>query len=159
MDFLLWTARSLHIFSVVVWFGGLMYQAVVMLPVAKVEGQELDNFTRHLLRRFQPFVWMCVWTILITGVGLMLFDPRFVFFLYNDRWSVLLGVKQVVFAAMVFFSFGHARMLSRVDDMLMNDESSESVKPSYNQMLMLGKINVVLAIVALLLAAGLVSTF
>ncbi len=132
-----------------------MYQAVVTLPVAKVEGQELDNFTRHLLRRFQPFVWMCVWTILITGVGLMLFDPRFVFFLYNDRWSVLLGVKQVVFAAMVFFSFGYARMLSRVDDMLMNDESSESVKPFYNQMLMLGKINVALAIVALLVAAGL----
>lgn len=155
MDYLLWAARCLHIFSVVVWFGGLTYQAVVTLPVAKVEQKELDEFTRQSIRRFQPFVWMCVWTILITGVGLMLFNPRFVFYQYNDRWSVLLGLKQVIFLVMVFFSFGYARMFSRVDEMLAQKGPKERAMPFYNQMLMFGKINVALAIVALLLAAGL----
>lgn len=155
MDFLLWTARALHVFGVVVWFGGLMYQAVVTHPVARVEQKELDDFTRHFIRRFLPFVWMCVWTVLITGVALMLFNPRFVFIHYGDRWSVLLGLKQLVFLVMMFFSFGYARMFSRVDHMLAESESKERVIPFFNQMVMFGKINVALAILALLLAAGL----
>ena len=155
MDFLLWTAKSLHVFSVVVWFGGLMYQAVVTIPVARVEQKVLDNFTRHLLNRFQPFVWMCVWTILVTGIVLMLFNSKFVFFQYHDRWSVLLGLKQLVFALMIFFSFGYARMLKRIDELLSSDERKELAMPFYDQLLMFGKINVALSIVALLLAAGL----
>ena len=155
MDFLLWAAKSLHVFSVVVWFGGLLYQAVVLTPVVRTEHKELDELTRHCMRRFLPFVWMCVWTILITGVCLMLFNPRFVFFQYDDRWSVLLGLKQVVFVLMVFFSFGYARMFKRVEELLRTRESEEKAMPFYTQMLMLGKINVALAIVGLLVSAGL----
>ena len=155
MDFLLWATRSLHIFSVVVWFGGLMYQAVVTFPVAQTEGKGPDDFVLLLIKRFQPFVWMCVWTVFVTGVGMMLFNPRFVFFQYLDRWSVLLGLKQLVFVAMIFFSFGYARMSNRVDDRLSKGEARNEVLPLFNQMLMFGRINVVLAIVALLMAAGL----
>ncbi len=154
MDFLLWTTVSLHLFSVVVWFGGLLYQAVVTFPVAKVEQKELDPFVLHLVKRFQPFVWMCVWTILITGVVLMLFNPRFVFFEYRDRWSVILGLKQLVFGLMVFFSFGYARMF-RVLETAARNGKSENIRPYYNQMLLFGKINVGLAIIVLLLAAAL----
>jgi uncharacterized membrane protein len=152
---LIWTARSLHVFSVIVWFGGLLYQAVVLQPVAKVEQKEFDEIVRHFIRRFQPFVWMCVWTILITGVALMLFNPRFVFFRFDDAWSVLLGVKQIVFVVMMFFSFGYARMFARVDEMMKRGDAAESGAPFYNQMLMFGKINVALAIIAVLIAVGL----
>jgi uncharacterized membrane protein len=154
MDFLLWAARTLHLFSVVVWLGGLMYQAAVLLPVAKAEQKELDEFTRHCIRRFQPFVWMCVWTMLVTGVALMLFNPRFVFFRYDDLWSVLLGAKQFVFAAMIFFSFGFARMFRRMDEMQKNKSSEESMLPYLHQMVLFGKITIGLAMSALLLAAG-----
>lgn len=154
MDFLLWTTLSLHVFSVVVWLGGLLYQAVVTFPVAKVEQKELDPFVLHLLERFQPFVWMCVWTILVTGVVLMLFNPRFVFFEYPDRWSVILGLKQLVFALMVFFGVGYARMF-RMIEAATGNKQAVSPRPFYNQMLMFGKINVGLAIIALLLAAAL----
>jgi putative copper export protein len=154
MDFLLWTARSLHVFSVIVWFGGLMYEAVVVQAVAKAEAKELDDTVRHFVRRFQPFVWMCVWTILVTGVALMLFNPRFVFFRFDDAWSVLLGAKQLVFLVMVFFSFGYARMFSRVDEMVKKGNSSEMVLPFFNQMMMFGKLNVMLAIIGVLVAAA-----
>ena len=150
MDFLLWTTLSLHIFSVVVWLGGLFYQAVVTFPVSKVEQKEFDPLVLHLLKRFQPFVWMCVWTILVTGIVLMLFNPRFVFFEYPDRWSVILGLKQLVFGLMVFFSFGYARMFRRIEGAATSD-----VRPFYNQMMLFGKINVGLAIIVLLLAAAL----
>jgi uncharacterized membrane protein len=157
MDFLLWVARSLHVFGVVVWCGGLMFQAAVTFPVARVEDREFDPFTVHVARRFQPFVWMCVWTVLVTGVALMLFDPRFVFFRFETWWAALLGVKQVVFFVMVFFSFGYARMLARVVEMVRRNDARDDVVPFYRQMLMFGKINVALAIAALLLAAGMKS--
>jgi uncharacterized membrane protein len=74
MEFMLWGVRSLHLFSVVVWFGGIMYQAVVIFPVAKDAQLGLRKDALQLLRRFLPFVWMCVWTILLTGAALMLFN-------------------------------------------------------------------------------------
>lgn len=157
MDFLLWSARSLHVFSVVVWFGGMLYQAVVTLPVARVEQKQLDPFVRHLSGRFQPFVWMCVWTIVITGAVLMLFDPRFLFLNFDSLWSVLLAAKQCVFVLMVFFAFGYARMFSRLETALTAGEPEEQAMQFYNQMLMFGKINVALAIIALLLASGMSS--
>lgn len=155
MNFLLWTTLSLHIFSVVVWLGGLLYQAVVTFPVAKVEQKEFDPFVLHLVKRFQPFVWMCVWTILVTGVVLMLFSPRFVFFQYPDRWSVILGLKQLIFGLMVFFSFGYARMFRMIEKVTAGNQQPASPHPFYNQMIVFGKINVGLAIIALLLAAAL----
>ncbi len=154
MDFLLWTARSLHVFSVVVWFGGLTYQAVVSHPVAAAEKKEFDPFTLHLLGRFQPFVWMCVWTVLVTGVALMLFDTRFVFFVYDSRWSTLLGLKQLVFVLMMVLSFGYARMLGRLRDEVAAGEVTELAVRFHSQMLLFGKLNTALAIIALLLAAG-----
>ena len=132
-----------------------MYQASATMPVARVSEKEFDEFTRHLLRRFQPFVWMCVWTILITGVALMLFNPRFVWFQFNNRWSALLGLKQLVFVVMIFFSFGYARMFDSIEKILARNGAKEQVMPFYNQMLLFGKVNVALAILALLLAAGL----
>lgn len=158
MDFLLWATGSVHLFCVVVWLGGLAYQAVVTLPVARATNSELAGSHRHLIRRFLPFVWMCVWSILITGVVLMLFNPRFVFFQYNDPWSVLLGMKQAVFLLMCFFSFGYARMFSRTDELLSRksggEEALRSAQPYYHSMLRYGKINLGLGIVALLVASG-----
>jgi uncharacterized membrane protein len=157
MDFVLWTARSIHLFCVVVWLGGLFYQAVVTFPVMKSENVEIGALTRHLLRRFVPFVWMCVWTILITGFGLMLFDPHFVFLEYRDQWSIMLGLKQFTFLLMVFFSFGYARMFSRLDALLSDriTKPPDDVIHYYRRMLQFGRINVALGILALLLSAGL----
>ncbi len=155
MDFLLWAARSLHIFGVVVWLGGLMYQAVVTTAVAKAEGADFAPQTLHTLRRFAPFVWMCVWTVLVTGVALMLFSTRFVFFQFNDVWSILLVMKQVTFLLMMFFSFGYARMFARVDEMIQEKiKPLDDVLPYHHRMLQFGRINIALGIVALLSAAG-----
>ncbi|MBI4534661.1 MAG: CopD family protein [Ignavibacteriae bacterium] len=157
MDFLLWVARSLHIFSVAIWLGGLTYQAVVVGLVSKAEKTEFTESTRHMLRRFTPFVWLCLWTVLVTGVGLMLFDPRFLWFQYHDRWAVLLGLKQFVFLLMLFFSFGYARMFSRVDEILSGSQQDpdESPRRYFDRMMQFGRINIALGIVAVLLAAGL----
>jgi len=155
MDFLLWATRSLHIFAVVVWLGGLMYQSAVMLAVAKVEGSESAPQTIHSLRRFVPFVWMCVWTVFVTGVALMFFSTKFVAFQFHDSWAILLGLKQLTFILMLFFSFGYARMLTRADEMMRKPELPvDEAKPYFRRMGQFGKINIGLGIVSLLLATG-----
>ena len=158
MEFLLWAARSLHIFGVVVWLGGLTYQSAVTLTAAKAEGAEFSPQTIHTLRRFVPFVWMLVWTVLVTGLTLMLFSTRFVFFEFHDRWSVLLGLKQVTFLLMVLFSFGYARMFSRVDE-LMNSTTGQNPRevafPFFQRMNQFGRIIIALGMIELMLASAL----
>lgn len=154
MEFLLWAVRSLHLFSVVVWIGGLMYQSAVATPVAGVEGNELVGWNRHLIRRFVPFVWMCVWTVFVTGLALMLFSPRFIFFDYDDRWSVALGLKQLTFVIMVVFAFGYARMFSRLDEILSQAGPKSDPAPYHRRLVEFGRINAALGIAALLLAAA-----
>jgi hypothetical protein len=56
---------------------------------------------------------------------------------------------------MMFFSFGCARMLTRVDEMMREPERPlDDVMPYYRRVGQLGKINIALGMVALLLAAG-----
>lgn len=111
MDFLLWSCRILHIFGVVVWLGGLMFQNAVVHPVMHPEGSEAHTLMRKMNKRFLGFIWMSVWTVGTTGVLMMLFDPRFVWFKYTDKWSILLGFKQIIFILLVFYAIGYARML------------------------------------------------
>lgn len=144
----------MHVFSVIVWFGGLMYQAVVLHPVASVEQKMIDTTTLHFIRRFLPFVWMSVWTLCITGIALMLFSPRFVLFQFDDGWSVLLAAKQILFLIMMFFSIGYARMFQRVHELVQKGERDAQVMTYFDQMIRFGKVNVALAICALLLAVG-----
>ncbi len=132
-----------------------MYQAAVTLPVTREEDGSISPVLRDLLRRFLPFIWMSVWTILVTGIGLLLFDPRYVFFRFESEWSVLLAIKEVLFFAMIFFSYGYSRMFRRLDATLDNVSGTSGESGMFFlRMSQFGRINVGLAIVALLVAAG-----
>ncbi len=149
MTFVLWVCRSMHIFGVTVWLGGLMFQSAVALPVTQFEGAEAQMAMRKISRRFVDFIWMSVWTICITGVLMMLLSPRFVWFQYPDQWSVLLGVKQVIFVLMMLYAFGHARMLRLMETG--SGEAGELFRHRANQF---RKISIALGILAVLLGAA-----
>jgi len=155
MDFLLWAVRSLHVFGIVVWFGGLMYQMVATLSVAKAEGLEFAVQTIHELRRFVPFIWMCLWTVLVTGLALMLFNPKYMFLEFKDTWSILLAAKQGVFLVLAFFSFGYVRMFVRIDEMIGTQaELTADVRMYFQRMVQFGKVNIALGIIGILLASA-----
>jgi uncharacterized membrane protein len=151
MDFLLWAVRSLHVFGMVLWFGGMLYQEVVVFASVRGDGGVVDNRTVRLLQGFVPFLWMGLWTIAITGVALMLFSPRFAFLHFDSNWSILLAAKQSVFLALAFFSFGQARMIARLA------ESADNAAPDtlyFRRAGQLCRLNIFLGIVALLLASA-----
>jgi len=159
METLLWACRGLHLFAVVVWCGGLTYQAVIILPAVKMDESLESEETLGLLRRFMPFAWMSASTIAVTGLALMLFNPRFIFFQYRDAWSIVLGMKQLVFLLMAFFGFGLARMLAAAGRPHPGaDEPAAGRALAVARVRQFHRSSVILAITGILLAAVLSSS-
>ncbi|HLX12718.1 MAG TPA: hypothetical protein VKS81_07890 [Bacteroidota bacterium] len=144
----------MHIFGVVIWMGGLMFQGAVAGPIVQFEGPEARTIMRKINTRFVGFVWMSVWTILVTGVLMMLLSPHFIWFSYPDRWSVYLGLKQIIFVLMVFYSFGYARMLKYITSPASNGGYDTKTDLYLQRLTQFRTINIFLGIVAILLAAG-----
>jgi putative copper export protein len=146
----------MHIFGMLIWLGGLMFQSAVIAPVMQFESSDAKPAMRKINKRFIGFIWMSVWTMLITGILMMLFNPRFVWFHYDDRWSLLLLLKQIIFVLMVFYAFGYARMLTYLDNPTSNG-GFDSKATLYKQRVMQYRvISIFLGITALLLSAGMV---
>ena len=118
------------------------------------EGDETRAAMRKVNKRFVAFVWMSVWTILITGIIMMLLSPRFVWFHYNDSWSILLACKQAVFVVMVMYAFGHARMLSYLDAPSSNGGFNDKAELYRHRVSQFRKIGIFLGFIAVLLSAG-----
>ena len=144
----------MHVFGVVIWLGGLMFQNAIAHPIIELEGDEARAAMRKINKRFIAFVWMSVWTILITGLIMMLLSPRFVWFQYNDSWSILLACKQAVFALMVVYAFGHARMLSYLDAPSSNGGFNDRAELYRHRVSQFRKISIFLGFIAILLSAG-----
>jgi len=154
MDFMLWAVRTMHLFSIVLWLGGLLYQTVILHPLLGTGGIERTPEVLQQLKSFLPFIWMSLATLLVTGVGLMLFSTRFLILEYPDWWSVALGLKQVVFLIISFVSFGSARMLTRAISSFDGSGWSEQGARFSMRVVHLNRTNVFLGIGAVLLAAS-----
>ena len=144
----------MHIFGVVLWLGGLLFQSAVAMPVIQHESHDAQSGMKKVNRRFTGFVWMSAWTIFITGVLMMLLNPMFHWFEYSNRWSVLLGIKQIIFVLMVFYAFGYARMLTYLDKPSSNGGYDEKAQLYLHRVNQFRKISIMLGITALLVAAG-----
>lgn len=144
----------MHIFSVVIWLGGLMFQNAVALPIFQYEGDQANGAMRKVNKRFIGFIWMSVWTMFVTGVILMLLNPRFIWFRYEDSWSIYLAAKQVIFILMVLYAFGYARMLSYLEAPASNGGFNDKAELYRHRVNQFRKISIFLGIIALLLAAA-----
>lgn len=105
----------MHVVSVVVWIGGLIFLNAVLNPIAEHEGATRLPAILGAQKRFLPFIWSSLWTLLITGFLLMLLSPRFRWFDYSTTWAQLLAVKQLAFVLLVFFSWQTAKVFSKME--------------------------------------------
>lgn len=111
----------MHVISVVVWFGGLIFINAVFIPI--VEHQEATKLQVVLgtQKRFLPFIWSSFWSLLITGILLMLLSPKFLWFEYSTLWSKLLAIKQVALLLLAFFSWQTVQVFSKMEKAVGND--------------------------------------
>lgn len=144
----------MHVFSVIVWLGGLMFQSAVAVPILQREDEYARSAMRKVNKRFIGFVWMSAWTLLITGVIMMLLSSKFIWFQYSDQWSILLGLKQLIFVLMVLYAFGYARMLKYLEAPSSNGGFNDKAELYRHRVNQFRKISIFLGITALLLAAA-----
>lgn len=145
----------MHIFSVVVWLGGLMFQAAVAMPIIQSEGKAARATMRKINQRFSGFIWMSVWTLLATGLILMLIEGRFTFFQFHDRTSIVLGLKELIFILMAFYAVGYTRMMKYLDDPSSNGGFDQRAETYRHRVTQFRTISIVLGIAGILLAAAL----
>src|ERR1041385_876941 len=144
----------MHIFGVVVWLGGVMFQSAVAMPIVQFENEHARSVMRKVNQRFVGFIWMSAWTMSITGILMMLLNPKFIWFHYDNRWSVLLGFKQLIFVLMVFYAFGYARMLKYLDAPSSNGGFNEKAELYRHRVNQFRTISIFLGITAVLLSAA-----
>lgn len=121
MDFVLWACRLMHVVSVVVWFGGLIFINAVFIPIAEHQQATKLQVVLGTQKRFLPFIWSCFWSLLITGILLMLLSPKFLWFEYSTLWLKLLALKQVAFLLLAFFSWQTVHVFSKMERSLADD--------------------------------------
>ena len=146
----------MHIFGMLIWLGGLMFQGAVIAPVMQFENIDAKPAMRKINKRFTGFIWMSVWTMLITGILMMLFNPKFIWFHYSDRWSLFLLFKQIIFVLMIFYAFGYVRMLTYLDNPASNGGFDSTAALYMQRVTQYRIISIFLGITALLLSAGMV---
>jgi len=142
----------MHIISSVVWIGGLVFINAVLNPVLDHEGGSRGSLSMAAHKRFFGFVWMSMWTLLVTGGLLMLLSPQFQWFDFSTPWRKLLAVKELSFLLMAFFSWQAKKVFEQMEFSLKRgDDSFDGWRTGY---LRLARRTIVVGIIAFLSAAA-----
>jgi uncharacterized membrane protein len=103
-DWILSASYTLHMLATVLWIGGLVFQAVFMLPF--LTRKSLDENARSGLTliqtRFQPLAWLSLAILLGTGLTQMTVHPQYEGLLaVENRWSLAILAKHLSILPMV----------------------------------------------------------
>lgn len=96
MDGLYKAAVFIHVFSAVIWVGGVLFMGMIAVPAARRLDDELRRkILDDLGRRFRTVGWTALSALIITGVFMM--------WKWGARWDTVLDGS--------FFAHGHTRLL------------------------------------------------
>jgi uncharacterized membrane protein len=152
MDFVLWVCRVMHVMSSVVWVGGLIFLNTVAGPVFEHDKLVRNPTVMAIHKRFFGFVWMSLWTLLVTGALLTLLSPQFLWFDYSTPWRKMLAVKQLSFLLMGFFAWQTKKVFEQMELSLQRgDDSFDGWRAGY---LKLARRTIAAGIIAFLSSAA-----
>ena len=133
MEFVVWACRVMHLLAAVVWLGGLAYYNAVLGPIAESERMDQSRVVMLARRRFLPFIWSALWTVLCTGILLAVLNRNFRWFDLSSSWSQLLAVKEAAFLLMWFFSWQAAKVLGHME-VAGDDEQFEGWRRAFQKL-------------------------
>ncbi|GJQ19746.1 MAG: hypothetical protein HBSIN02_01010 [Bacteroidia bacterium] len=151
MDFVLWASRVMHILSAAVWAGGLIFMNAVLHPVFRHQGAMPSPSSVALQRRFFPFLWSSLWTMLATGVFMAVLNPRFLGLSVSTLWTQLLAAKVFLFLLILFTSWQAARVVRRIEDSLGDAEAAHAWEHTLETLI---RRSIALGILTVLCAGG-----
>jgi putative copper export protein len=100
---LLTMAYWLHMAATVIWIGGLFFQSI-LLPgaIRKLTPLQQASFLETLRKRFEPIAWLCLATLLVTGLMQMTASENYsgLLSIEND-WGTAIFIKHLFVGGMV----------------------------------------------------------
>jgi len=152
----------LHILATVVWIGGLTSLSIFVLPAAKktLPAEEYSKFLSLMQKRMQPISWLCLVTLIFTGLFQLVTSPNYQGFLViANTWAQAILIKHIAVGGMLglsaYVTWGLIPSLNRMAFMqAMGKDIDEAQKEKLEQrQLSIMQINLFLAVIILLLTA------
>ncbi|HEX7566973.1 MAG TPA: CopD family protein [Anaerolineaceae bacterium] len=97
----------LHILATVIWIGGLTSLSIFVLPVARksMAPTDFSKFLTALQKKMQPISWLCLVTLIFTGMFQMVTHPNYEGFLViANTWSQAILLKHLAVGVMLVLS-------------------------------------------------------
>ena len=152
----------LHILATVIWIGGLTSLSIFVLPAAKrtLLAQEYSKFLTALQKKMQPISWLCLVTLIFTGLFQMVTHPNYEGFLViANTWSQAILLKHLAVGVMLILSayvtwalIPSLQRMAFIQAMGKTVDEAEKQKLEQRQLSIM-QLNLFLAVIILLLTA------
>lgn len=164
MPTLYWLSVYLHIFSAVIWIGGMTFIILVVVPWLRKGGcQSMAGiFLRETGERFRRVGWMCLASLFVTGLINLRARGVTITSLASGAWWAsavghLVACKALLFAAVLATSVFHDFFAGpRATAAIIADPASDMAAKLRRQSTLLGRVNAVLALLLLAVAVSIV---
>ncbi|OLB23217.1 MAG: hypothetical protein AUH95_03480 [Nitrospirae bacterium 13_2_20CM_2_63_8] len=150
----------LHILAAVIWIGGMLFLSLVAVPVLRQVDSPLlrADLFRKMAWRFRRLVWICLAVLILTGTVNVAF--------YGDTtqgspYLKVLGIKLGLVAVLVAMGVAHDFIIG---PRAARAQSRDGLLPTGTDLLMVqlapwvGRLNLLLGVIILVLAAALART-
>jgi putative copper export protein len=106
ITFIYWAALFVHLFCSVAWLGGILFLTGVARPIFEYDPEGSYEISQRLKIRFLGFSWMLAWSTFVSGIIVLLWSTKFVFFDFATTWRALAHVKFLLFIVLFFVTLG-----------------------------------------------------
>jgi len=129
ITYIYWAALYMHLFGAVAWLGGILFLTGVTRPIFEYYGADAYDISRRIKVRFLGFTWMLVWTMLVTGIIILLWSTKFIFFDFSSLWLVLAHIKILLFLILTALSLMLRASYKEIEQARSEKEGSEDLSP------------------------------
>ena len=129
ITYIYWAALYTHLFGAVAWLGGILFLTGVTRPIFEYYGADAYELQQRIKVRFLGFTWMMLWTVVVTGVIVLLWSTRFIFFDFSTLWLILAHVKILLFLILAGLSLMLRSSYKEIENARSEKEGSEDLSP------------------------------
>ena len=119
----------MHLFGAVAWLGGILFLTGITRPIFEYFGADAYDISQRIKIRFLGFSWMLLWTVVVTGIIILLWSTRFIFFDFSSLWLVLAHVKILLFLILAALSLMLRASYREISAARSEKEGSEDLSP------------------------------
>jgi uncharacterized membrane protein len=129
ITYIYWAALYMHLFGAVAWLGGILFLTGVTRPIFEYFGADAYDISQRIKVRFLGFTWMLLWTVFVTGIIVLLWSTKFIFFDFSSLWLVLAHFKILLFLILAGLSFMLRTSYKEIAEARSEKEGSEDLSP------------------------------